>query len=156
MDDGSTRRIPDAALALGLAGALPFVGAAAVIWLGREPEHIRWALVAVLVYGAVILSFLGGIRWGTAMGPYSPRRTAAEFTLSIFPALAAWLALLIPPVPALALLIAAFLLQVLWDVTSVQTGRLPAWFGRLRIGLTAVVVLCLLLILGRLIMTSPP
>jgi len=38
----------------------------------------------------------------------------------------------------------------LWDVTSVQTGKLPHWFGRLRMILTTIVVVSLLAILGKL------
>jgi hypothetical protein len=49
----------------------------------------------------------------------------------------------LPAIPALALLIAGFLVQGLWDVMSVDSGRLPGWFGRLRMILTAGVVVAL-------------
>ena len=46
--------------------------------------------------------------------------------------------------PASALLIAGFLMQALWDVTSVEAGRLPRWFGKLRMILTAGAVVSLI------------
>ena len=57
--------------------------------------------------------------------------------------LAGLAAVFLPAIPALALLIAGFLMQGLWDVMSVDAGRLPAWFGRLRMILTAGAVVSL-------------
>ena len=89
-----------------------------------------------MIYGAIILSFLGGIRWGTAIGPYDTGRQSLEFSASVLGSLAGLAAAFLPAIPALALLIAGFLMQGLWDVMSVDAGRLPAWFGRLRMILT--------------------
>ena len=89
------------------------------------------------------MSFLGGIRWGTAIGPYDTRRQGLEFAASVLGSLAGLAAIFIPAVPALTLLIAGFLMQALWDVTSVESGRLPAWFGKLRMLLTAGAVISL-------------
>jgi hypothetical protein len=56
-------KIPAFPLALTLAGVLPFalgVLAAFIGWpVGRLSAH-----ALVLTYGAVILSFLGGVQWG--------------------------------------------------------------------------------------------
>ena len=49
----------------------------------------------------------------------------------------------LPAIPGLALLVAGFLMQGLWDVMSVDAGRLPGWFGRLRMILTAGAVVSL-------------
>ena len=56
---------------------------------------------------------------------------------------AAQAAAFLPAIPALALLIAGFLMQGLWDVMSVDAGRLPSWFGRLRMILTGGAVISL-------------
>jgi hypothetical protein len=56
-------------------------------------------------------------------------------------------------VPALALLIAGFLMQALWDVTSVEGGRLPQWFGKLRMLLTAGAVVSLVVALVAVLLT---
>lgn len=100
-------------------------------------------LKLAILYGAIILSFLGGIRWGTAIGPYDTGRQATEFSASVLGSLAGLAAAFLPPIPALALLIAGFLMQGLWDVMSVDAGRLPQWFGRLRMILTAGAVVSL-------------
>ena len=63
------------------------------------------------------------------------------------------LALTLSAVPALALLIAGFLLQALWDVTSAEAGRLPGWFGRLRMILTGGAVVSLVAALLAVIVT---
>jgi hypothetical protein len=51
-----------AAWALGLAGLIPFVALALLVAL--NPRIKEEAASALLAYGAIILSFLGGIRWG--------------------------------------------------------------------------------------------
>ena len=139
----SPTSIPGAALLLGLAGLIPFLGGAAALWAmlpGLAPGR---GLQLIIAYGAIILSFLGGIRWGTAIGPYDTRRQGLEFAASVLGSLAGLAAIFIPAVPALTLLIAGFLMQALWDVTSVESGRLPAWFGKLRMLLTAGAVISL-------------
>ncbi|MCX6023659.1 MAG: DUF3429 domain-containing protein, partial [Chloroflexi bacterium] len=116
----SPTSIPGAALLLGLAGLIPFLGGAAALWAmlpGVAPER---GLQLIIAYGAIILSFLGGIRWGTAIGPYDTRRQGLEFAASVLGSLAGLAAIFIPAVPALTLLIAGFLMQALWDVTSVE------------------------------------
>jgi hypothetical protein len=135
--------IPAAALVLGLAGLIPFIAGAAALWVPLPPLTPDPGLKLVTVYGAIILSFLGGIRWGTAIGPYGTRRQGMELAASVLGSLAGLAAVFIPAVPALTLLIAGFLMQALWDVTSVEAGRLPQWFGKLRMLLTAGAVISL-------------
>ena len=144
-------RIPGSALALGLAGVLPFVAAALAQWLPIPGLPAGLAFEAGRTYGAIILSFLGGIRWGTAMGPYGPKRQSLEFATSVLASLAGFTALFLPPVLGLSLLVAGFLMQALWDVLSVEAGRLPPWFGKLRMILTAGAVIALLALLLRLL-----
>jgi hypothetical protein len=141
--------VPRVAVVLGVAGVIPFVAAAIVLWVSET--HRLMAVTGGIAFGAVVLSFLGGIRWGTAIGPFSPRRIAREFTFSVLPAIAGWFALLIPFLPALCLLIAGFLLQALWDVVSVENGKLPGWFGKLRMMLTIIAVASLLAMTARLV-----
>lgn len=149
--DPSRNTIPPAALILGLAGILPFA-AAAVAQTGRlelisPAEGLRLAVI----YGAVILSFLGGIRWGAALRAQR-RSQARDFSASVLPSLAGVAALLLPDGLAISLLIAGFLMQALWDVLSVESGSLPPWFGKLRMILTAGAVASLMVLLLRLLM----
>jgi hypothetical protein len=150
---GSGNSIPASALGLGLAGLIPFAVGVAGLWFPLPAIGPGDALKLVTIYGAIILSFLGGIRWGTAIGPYDSRRQSFEFSLSVFGSLAGLLACFIEPVPALTLLIAGFLMQALWDVTSVEAGRLPSWFGKLRMVLTAGVVISLIAALLAVVVT---
>ncbi len=144
------RSIPFAALVLGLAGLVPFGVAAVSQWI--EVPHVSpaFGIVAAATYGAVILSFLGGIRWGTALKTVASRRQTCELLASVLSSLVGWLALLLSPIVGFSLLIAGFLLQALWDVLSVEKGYLPPWFGKLRMLLTAGAVLALFSILARL------
>ena len=104
-----------------------------------------------MFYGAVILSFLGGIRWGAAIGEPRGTRQNTDFAGSVVSSLLGWLSLLLSPVLGLSLMIAAFLLQGLWDVLSVEKGRLPQWFGKLRMALTTGAVLSQLAMLVPLV-----
>ena len=148
-----TGKIPGAALLLGLAGLSPFVAAAAAQWASLPLLAPEAGLRLAIIYGAIILSFLGGIRWGTAIGPYDSGRQTMEFSASVLGSLAGLAAAFLPSIPALALLIAGFLMQGLWDVMSVDSGRLPNWFGRLRMILTAGAVISLIAALLAVIVT---
>jgi hypothetical protein len=148
------RKIPVTALWLGLAGLLPFwlplaSLTSAINWL--PPER---ALLVQMGYGAVILSFLGGVRWGAALKlPRGPLQSTL-FVLSVLPSLVAFATLILPTTAGLILLIAGFLLQGIWDVQSAQGRQLPQWFAPLRAILTTGAVLALLLsVTARLTMT---
>ena len=142
-DQIDTARIPPAALGLGLAGLIPFMGGAVVLWMPEIAPTIGHRLI--VGYGAIILTFLGGIRWGTAIGPYDGQRQTFEFTASVLGSLAGLASLFLPAIPGMTLLIAGFLTQALWDLTSVEAGRLPMWFGKFRMVLTAGAVISLVM-----------
>ncbi len=152
-DQNVSTSIPGTALVLGLAGLIPFVAGAGALWVPLPVLSPVLGLELVTGYGAIILSFLGGIRWGTAIGPYDTQRQSLEFSASVLGSLAGLAALFLPPVPALTLLIAGFLMQALWDVTSVEAGRLPAWFGKLRMLLTGGAVISLIAALVAVLVT---
>jgi hypothetical protein len=126
---------------------LPFALAALSQWMEIPALPGGLGHYVGLAYGALVLSFLGGVRWGAAIGD----ARAAELTLSAFPVLAGWLALLLPAILGVSLLIAGFLTQALWDAIAVERGRLPRWYGRFCAALTAGAVLALLALLARLI-----
>lgn len=146
-------RIPASALMLGLAGLIPFAAGALSQWLPLPLLTGETGLRLIVAYGAIILSFLGGVRWGTALGPFDVRRQGLEFAASVLGSLAGLAAVFLAVIPALALLIAGFLMQALWDVTSVEAGRLPQWFGKLRMMLTAGAVVSLVVALVAVLLT---
>lgn len=129
---------------LGLAGLVPFVVLAA--WLAAIPLDHVWRADTVRLlstYAAVILSFLGGARWGLAVAG-TGRLAARDFALSVLPSLVGWAALFLPPHYGFVLLAVAFAAQGAWDALSGQAGALPLWFARLRTLLTIVVVIAMI------------
>jgi hypothetical protein len=134
--------IPAAARYLGFAGLLPFAGSV-LIRLSPFAASFDPAQRALPAYGAVILSFLGGVRWGLALP--DGERLPARLTLSVLPALAGWVALLLPQRMGLILLAVGFALMLFADQ---RFPLAPAWYRRLRVPLSAGAVSCLLLGLG--------
>ncbi len=148
--------IPAPALVLGLGGLIPFVVAAMLIWwplpiaqwlpqeIVRARDTTQLATLALGGYGAVILSFLGGVRWGNILFDNASLRQWLPLILSVVPSLIAWPALLLAPIPMFALLAAGFLLQYALDVAGGRRGVLPVWFVRLRLILTSGAILGLM------------
>jgi hypothetical protein len=137
---------PDRALAmrLGYAGLVPL--AILTVWLAAIPADHVWRDITIrllVAYAAIVLTFLGGTRWGAALGAGHPR-TARDISLAVLPALLGWAVLFIPPAYAFVLLAVAFAAQGAWDALSGQAGTLPAWFARLRAQLTAVAVIAMI------------
>jgi hypothetical protein len=135
--------IPGAALALGLGGLIPFFVTALSQWSDIPQLGAEAGFRAGITYAAVIVSFLGGIRWGATMQSPSNRHQSAELAGSVVASLVGWASLLLSPLLGLCLLVAGFLLQALWDILSVEKNRLPPWFGKLRMVLTVGAVLAL-------------
>ncbi len=142
-----TESQPGLAPIIGYGGLIPFAVAALASWFdvslpfGLEPTMLA------KTYGAVILSFLGGIRWGVALSPLAGDVRNRHIVLSALPPIAGWCALALPDAASLTLLLAAFVAQVYWDVRAFRRGLIPAWFRDLRVALTFGAVLCLIGIL---------
>ncbi|WP_299476163.1 DUF3429 domain-containing protein [uncultured Roseibium sp.] len=137
--------VPLPAKWLGGTGALPFVAAALIAVFGPQVWS-AWAAYALAVYGAVILSFLGGIQWGLTMGREGrPNLSATRLGLSVVPSLIGWVALLMPVFPGLLVLSAAFALVLYLDLQASMRGEAPAWYPKLRIPLSIAVMGSLLL-----------
>lgn len=134
---------PLAALAIGWAGTIPFVAGAVGPMVIPDIGIAAFLALATSVYSALVLSFLGGIRWGMAMGPLYGSERSQGFILSVVPPAAGWMALMLPQFEGLAVLIAAYLLQAWLDIRAVGQGRAPVWFAPLRIRLTAAAVVAL-------------
>jgi hypothetical protein len=142
-----TTGLPRLALWLGLAGLLPFLGTALAAQLG--PDSLRpAALAALLGYGAVILSFLGAVHWGFALraapGSAEAAATPLRLVFGVTPSLIAWVALLLPVAPGLALLAAAVLGTAACETALAARGLVGAGYLRLRWGLSAGAATCLL------------
>lgn len=131
-----SRQIPLAAACLGGAGLIPFVGAALCAVVLDDPEQRALALRAFAAYSAIILSFLGGVRWGAALGEAGWRPLA----VSVTPSLIAFAALLLPPHEAIGVLAVVFGVIGVLDVLRRPAPEWPAWFMKLRARLSGAVV----------------
>ncbi len=138
-----SNRIPNPPLLLGLAGLLPFFALTlAIVFHVRAPLNVPSAASALATYAAVILSFLGGIRWGIAvMG----RLGVSHYAISVLPSLIGWGLLAAPEPWRLAGLGLVALGLGPLDSTLAGVGAVPIWFGRLRLLLSTCAGLSLLI-----------
>ncbi|MGX1308805.1 hypothetical protein AB7M35_003563 [Amorphus suaedae] len=139
------RGVPNLARTLSLAGAIPFIAGAVLLWVGNvgglSGDFVSGALKG---YSAVILSFLGGVHWGLALSAHDARARDRELLFSIVPAVVGWIAILFASKVALMVLAIAFLLQGLFDIWMALRDHAPNWYARLRMEMTAIVCVILL------------
>ncbi|MBX3578559.1 MAG: DUF3429 domain-containing protein [Rhizobiaceae bacterium] len=150
MDDGSTeieQQTPVMRTARGVA-----IGASAgmvllSLWLFSIPQDHPWRVATITLlslYSVVILSFLGGVRWAFAFQGRDGRERR-DLIIGALPAVVAPCILFIAMPAAFAVLAAAFAAMGAWDSLASFSGSVPAWYGRLRMQLTGVIVLALML-----------
>ncbi|WP_016853691.1 DUF3429 domain-containing protein [Halomonas smyrnensis] len=138
---------------LGVAGLVPFVVTLPAAYLASPPGQAL-AIQAFLAYGAVILSFLGGVHWGLALaGAGGPEPAGRRLVVGVLPSLVAWPALLLAPPAAAATLLAGFVALRLYEAGPGAAG-LPGDYRRLRTRLTAVVAACHLALIARLLLLA--
>lgn len=138
-------QVPVGAVLLGIAGLVPFLGFAALAVSGSDGGLGTIGLMPRTIlsaYGAVIASFLGGIRWGAAAARDGGN---ADYLLAIVPSLLAWTALAAPAPWDLRILGLLVFAWGLVDQDLARRGLVPAWLGRLRLGLSSVAGLALLI-----------
>jgi len=137
---------PKTAILLGILGVLPFVALTVLSWIADEAAGSA-AFFAVVAYGAVILSFLGGAHWGLASGRIEDQPAAASRLLifSVVPSLVGWAALLVPAPWSAAVLAVAFVAVLTLDRSAAKRSLAPDWWLCLRTPLSATVAVLLLL-----------
>ena len=138
---GASASVPQAVLAYGLLGLIPFCSLPMTVLLAPNWTGVAAAVEAI--YAALILSFLGGARWGLAVREAS--LNPAVVGLAMTPTLAGLAVLVFTHGEVrlqLLALAAALTLSWGWDLTA---KGLPPWYGRFRTGLTLAAVggLCL-------------
>lgn len=125
---------PRTPLVLGAAGLAPFwilaLALASGATAGYPSETVRFALVA---YGAVILSFTGGVRWGIAVMAHEQEPARREYAISVVPSLLAWGILLLPANAQIGSLAVLTIAAGLLDYGMACRETAPEWFGRLRL-----------------------
>ena len=138
--------VPSAAAWLGGFGILPFVGLSFATTFASDALKAPLSF-ALMAYGATILSFLGGIHWGLAIGavPQIDKTLWRRITLSILPSLVAWVALLTPSSIGFLILAGAFVAMLLVDILASRVQEAPTWYPKLRWPLSCGAVATLLL-----------
>lgn len=114
------------------------------------PDVARPALTVIMTWSAVVMSFLGGVRWGMETG--LPRPRWYRQVISVTAAVIAWGLLLarhkLPDSWILVGAIAAFLVQWLFDH---QGPNVPARYPKLSTAITAAAGVSLAICLDRAI-----
>ena len=134
--------IPKSALLLAIAGLIPFLVCAGVGLSGNQVVLRGAEDVIMLRYGIIILAFMSGVLWGFATNANGRRATLA-YGLSVLPALWAFFTAVGPTPQALAALIPGFYGLLALDFFFWRAGLAPPWWMRLRLPLTAVVMVTL-------------
>jgi len=135
-------RPPPSVLLLGYAGLLPPLAAIVVRLSGSVPPDapvVGILLLGALLYGGLILSFLGGMWWGAACAGRTGRSLRPWLTLAVMPSLIALAALLATIHNARVgggLLSVALVATLLVDRRLVQNGLVPDWWMALRVPLS--------------------
>ncbi|KAJ1169305.1 hypothetical protein NDU88_001198 [Pleurodeles waltl] len=141
-DMKAIKNSPKPAIYLGLAGLIPFVSVPLI--MGVTEVYYPELAFAQVAYGASILSFLGGARWGFAIPEGSPAKPDwMNLGNSVVSPLLAWGALLFHDnlTEATLLVIMGFGIALHYDLGLLPTY--PAWFKALRTILTVVAVFSL-------------
>jgi hypothetical protein len=136
------RQLPVLAVMLGVAGIIPFV----VCGLWAVSASYFGSLIAVqllVAYGAVVLSFVGGIHRGVSL--VTDDGDDKRLALGVLPGLAAWLVLalsvyLARPSLGVALVAVLFVVAAAAEWNGRLRGGIPRGFILLRIGVTGVIV----------------
>jgi hypothetical protein len=145
MDALPSTSLPKHVSLLGYGGLLPFIFLALLIPFSLDYRTLFE--IALVNYGAVILSFVGALHWGLAMTvqDISVEQRRDRFIWSVIPALIAWVATLLPMPLGCLLLVIGLIAHLRQDRQLLRVMSLPAWYMPMRLRLTLVASVCLLL-----------
>ncbi len=132
---------------LGYGGLIPFFVLTVILLLGislpgLESARLGWWLAT---YAAVVLSFIGAVHWGVALGMQdrlAENELAKLLLFSVLPTVVAWFSLLLPIHYTLYVLAALIVLAYIAD-SILLFSKLTGDYGRMRLHLTIIVTLLL-------------
>ncbi len=132
MNQDATRPdIPADGVLLGYGPMLPLVVAGIAAWV-LPPPWPFWAVQLGIIWGALVLAFIAGVRRGFGFG-YPRASKPVEIATSIIYFTLAGLGLVIGrPSAALMPLILGYALAALLDRRAALSGNAPAYFATLR------------------------
>ena len=142
----SLREAPRPAPILGLSGLAPFLGLAlaAALASGEEIQIADRARYLLGVWGGLILSFLGGCRWGFAAAGLGEGVSWWTLTVGVAPSLIGLVALGVGGREALWIAALGLIAAFAADVSLTRARGAPAWWPALRLPLTVVAALSLM------------
>lgn len=137
---------PQVPMALMFTGAIPFIASAGIMAVERDDLALQiTAAYWMLIYSAIVLSFIGGVRWGAEIAKRE-RPRFAELGPSVLGALGGWGLVMVGfrydfPAWVFAAMAGGFALHYIYDSISPE---LPIWYRRMRLWPTLAVVISLL------------
>lgn len=152
------KKLPFLAVVLMAAGLLPFVACTCGIVFFDSGVPVPNLLMALVIYGAVSLSFIGAVHWGLALEldrailtSGADRADNLRLVLGVVPAFAGWIAAYLTyawvPLAGVIILAVLFPLVALAERGAWQRGWLPPGYMGMRWIATAVTECCLLMVL---------
>jgi len=133
------KTIPTSALVLGISGLIPFVAGGVLVWLPQLQNIAPTIPPLVFFYAALIVSFLGGVRWGAAMqSATTGTALARELCASVIPTLITLACYILSLPAALAMVLVLVISQGLVDILAARQKKLVEWYAPLRLLLSAV------------------
>ncbi len=126
---------------LGYLGWTPLAALLVLSWL--SPERSAPFLRVSLLYTAALLSFIGGIQWGLALGSGNQRIRLRRLVVSMVPTLWAVAALLVPVGLGLLALVLGLVVLLIYETLERGDAVYPTWYLPLRVRLTALVIVTL-------------
>ena len=133
---------PAALQVIGYGALVPPVAMAMVIFLTYPSPGAESALRAEIGYGAALLSFIGGIRWGLAVAAGGGHLLFRPLSLATLPMPFAWIVFFMEPRVALAALMAGFVLLLLAERAG-PPSPMPGWYRALQLPFTIMAELAL-------------
>jgi hypothetical protein len=125
---------------LGYGGLVPFLFLTLCLWSAGDDMDLHAAIaLSMQAYGAVIVSFLGGIHWGVGFhnALTQPKAPRVHFTWGVAPSLLAWVAVMMPAFAGLPLLGFVLIGCYLIDRRTWPAAGLAPWLP-MRLQLTIV------------------
>jgi Protein of unknown function (DUF3429) len=130
---------------LGALALLPFAGLSFSAWI-MPSDWQGFFVRSQIGYGIAILSFLGGIHWGGALGAthLTVPQTKKALIWGLVPSLIAFSSLLVETNFAFGVLSLGFIVSYQFDKYLYQWYKMPNWLLRMRFKLSCIVMLALL------------
>jgi hypothetical protein len=123
---------------LGYGALVPLVAMAMIIFFTYPAPGSEGVLRAEVAYGAALLSFLGGIRWGIAVSTGGQQLLFRPLAIATLPIPFAWIVLFMDLRMAIAALMVGFLLLLFAERLDDESPT-PGWYRALQLPFTIMV-----------------